>query len=79
MIDVFRHQFRDFKPHFLSPPVVGIPNFQYPPARELPEVFKTHLNFIPRAIFEEAIAISKIEVFFSGSEKRTFLISTFYL
>ena len=31
------------------------------------QVFKTHLNFIPRAIVEGVMAISNINVFFFGN------------
>ena len=46
--------------------MVGIEKFQCPSAREFPEVFKTHLNFIPRAILEGVMAVLNIDAFFLG-------------
>ena len=46
--------------------MIEIENCQCPSARELHEVFKTDLNFIPRAIVEGVMAISNMGTFFLG-------------
>ena len=64
----FQTSLQGLQTSFSLLPVVKIPKFQCPLAREFPEVFKSHQTYISRANFEGVIAISKIKVFFSCSE-----------